>query len=99
MSLDGDALDEGYVRTRLNEPPFVTVDGVLNIRDLGSYQTADPSLTTKPSLMYRSGEVSGMTVEGISLISSHILDGGSTSLTRQIAAQVARDHSHLRPQI
>ena len=69
MSLDGDPLDEDYVRTRLSQPPFVTIDGVLNIRDLGSYQTADPSLVTKPSLMYRSGEVSGITEEGISPIS------------------------------
>ena len=99
MSLDGDPLDEDYVRTRLNQPPFVTIDGVLNVRDLGSYQTADPSLTTKPSLMYRSGEVSGITEEGTCLISPHSPDSDSTSLTRQSAAQVARDHSHLRPQI
>jgi len=99
MSLDGDPLDEDYVRTRLNQPPFVTIDGVLNVRDLGSYQTADPSLTTKPSLMYRSGEVSGITGEGMCLISPHTPDGDSASFTRQIPAQVVRDHSHLRPQI
>lgn len=69
MSLDGEPLDEDYVRTRLSQPPFVTIDGVLNIRDLGSYQTADPSLITKPSLMYRSGEVAGITEEGIFLVS------------------------------
>ena len=97
MSLDGDPLDEDYVRTRLKQPPFVTIDGVLNIRDLGSYQTADPSLVTKPSLIYRSGEVSGITAEGICLIPLHSIDGNSILLTRQIAAQVARDHSHLRP--
>ena len=75
MSLDGDPLDEDYVRTRLEQPPFVTVDGVLNIRDLGSYPTIDQSLITKPSLIYRSGEVSGITGEGINLIllhSSHV---------------------------
>ena len=69
MSLDGEPLDEDYVRTRLSQPPFVTIDGVLNIRDLGSYQTADPSFITKPSLIYRSGEVAGITEEGIFLIS------------------------------
>ena len=99
MSLDGEPLDEDYVRTRLSQPPFVTIDGVLNVRDLGSYQTADPSLITKPSLMYRSGEVSGITGEGMCLVSPHNPDGDSTSLTRQVAAPVARDHSHLRPQI
>ena len=99
MSLDGDPLDEDYVRTRLNQPPFVTINGVLNVRDLGSYQTADPPLTTKPSLMYRSGEVSSITAEGIYPISLHSPNDDPTSLTRQIATQVAGDHSHLRPQI
>jgi len=78
MSLDGDPLDEDYVRTRLKQPPFVTIDGVLNIRDLGSYPTADPSLITKPSSLYRSGEVSGITEEGKSQLKSlgitHIFD-------------------------
>ena len=95
MSLCGDPLDEDYVRTRLMQPPFVTIDGVLNIRDLGSYPTTDPSLITKPSLMYRSGEVSGITVKGIHiplLLSSY---ANFASLTRQIAAQVPRDHPHL----
>lgn len=99
MSLDSEPLDEDYVRTRLKQPPFVAIDGVLNIRDLGSYPTADPSLMTKPSLMYRSGEVSGITEEGIYFTLLIIPDANSTSLTRQIAAQVARDHPHLRPQI
>jgi hypothetical protein len=86
MSLDGDPLDEDYVRTRLERPPFVTIDGVLNIRDLGSYPTANPTLITKPSLIYRSGEVSGITEEGIHFVL--LLSHGviSTSLTRQIAA-------------
>ncbi|KAF9651766.1 hypothetical protein BDM02DRAFT_3090662 [Thelephora ganbajun] len=78
MSLNGDPLDEDYVRTRLKQPPFVTIDGVLNIRDLGSYPTADPSLIIKPSFMYRSGEVSGITGEGKSQLKSlgitHIFD-------------------------
>ena len=68
MSLGGDPLDEDYVNAILKQPPFVTIDGVLNIRDLGSLQTADPALITKPSLMYRSGEVSGITEEGTRLI-------------------------------
>jgi len=72
MSLDGDPLDEDHVKTRLNQPPFVTIDGVLNVRDLGPYQTADPSLITKPSLMYRSGEVSGITEEGMGITSPHL---------------------------
>jgi len=71
-------LDEDYVRTRLKEPPFVTIDGVLNVRDLGSYQSVDPSFVTKPSLMYRSGEVSGITEEGKSQLKAlgitHIFD-------------------------
>jgi hypothetical protein len=99
MGLDCDPLDKEYVRTRLKQPPFVTIDGVLNIRDLGSYPTADSSLITKPSLMFRSGEVSGITAEGVFLILLPGPDANSTSLTRRIATQVARDHPHLRPQI
>lgn len=72
MSFGGDPLDEDYVNAVLRRPPFVTIDGVLNIRDLGSLQTADPTLITKPSLMYRSGEVSGITEEGTSLITPTI---------------------------
>jgi len=78
MSLGGDPLDEDYVKARLKQPPFVTIDGVLNIRDLGSRQTADPTLITKPSLMYRSGEISGITGEGKSQLKAlgitHIFD-------------------------
>lgn len=68
MSLDGDPLDEDYVKTRLGQPPFVIIGGVFNIRDIGSYPTADPTLITKPSLIYRSGEVSGITEEGFHLV-------------------------------
>ena len=82
MSLDGDPLDEDYIRARLKQPPFVTIDGVLNVRDLGSYKTADPSLITKPSLMYRSGEVSGITGEGMYLIFPRSSDSNSVSLAR-----------------
>jgi len=78
MSLDCEPLDEDYVRTRLGQPPFVTIDGVLNVRDLGPYPTANPSLVTKPSLMYRSGEISGISEEGKSQLKSlgitHIFD-------------------------
>lgn len=59
-------LDPEYVRQRLTEPPFVTVPGVVNIRDLlGAYSTSHPGMTTKPGFLFRSGEISAVTEEGV----------------------------------
>jgi len=61
---DIEALDPEYVQERLSKPPFVTIPGVVNVRDLGSYPTKYPGMVTKPNLLYRSGEVSNITDEG-----------------------------------
>ncbi|KAI0660756.1 protein-tyrosine phosphatase-like protein [Cubamyces menziesii] len=58
-------LDPAYVAEQLSRPPFVTIPGVVNVRDLGSYPTHYPGLVTKPGLVYRSGEVSHITAEGM----------------------------------
>ncbi|KAH9850816.1 protein-tyrosine phosphatase-like protein [Lenzites betulinus] len=58
-------LDPDYVAEQLSRPPFVSVDGVVNVRDLGPYPTSHPGLVTKPGTAYRSGEVSHITPEGM----------------------------------
>lgn len=60
-------LDPVYVAERLSQPPFVTVDGVLNCRDLGNYTSSKyPGRFTRPGVVYRSAEVHGMTEKGAS---------------------------------
>ncbi|KAI0340906.1 hypothetical protein BDW22DRAFT_1333671 [Trametopsis cervina] len=61
---DLDPLDPDYVRETLSKPPFISVPGVFNIRDLGSYSTRYNGMITKPNILYRSGEVSKITEEG-----------------------------------
>lgn len=60
-------LDPEYVRQRLAQPPFVTVPGVVNIRDLGSYPTSHAGMITRPRFLFRSGEISAITEEGTQL--------------------------------
>ncbi|KAJ6534014.1 tyrosine phosphatase family-domain-containing protein [Mycena vulgaris] len=47
----------------LSSPPFVVVEGVINIRDLGGYTTDDAS-HVKPGLVFRSGEMSNISETG-----------------------------------
>ncbi|KAH6915078.1 protein-tyrosine phosphatase-like protein [Coprinopsis sp. MPI-PUGE-AT-0042] len=62
---DLDPLDATYVADILSKPPFVTVPGVINVRDLGSYaSTTRPGMVTKPKLLLRSAELSRITDEG-----------------------------------
>ena len=62
--MDFEPLDPEYVKLRLSQPPFVTVPGVVNVRDLGSYSTSSPGMITKPRFLFRSGEISAITEEG-----------------------------------
>jgi hypothetical protein len=65
-------LDDNWVRERLSKPPFVEIDGVTNARTLGGYackvqlqDRPEPLNTvTRQFLLYRSGEVSGITEKG-----------------------------------
>lgn len=62
---DLDPLDPAYVADVLSRPPFVSIPGVINVRDLGSYPSATYSgRITKPEYLYRSAELSGITPEG-----------------------------------
>ncbi|KAI1796151.1 protein-tyrosine phosphatase-like protein [Ganoderma leucocontextum] len=63
--MDLEPLDPAYVADQLSRPPFVSIPGVVNVRDLGSYPTDQPGFVTKPRLVYRSGEISYITPEGI----------------------------------
>ena len=57
-------LDPDLVADVLSKHPFVTIDGVHNIRDLGGIRTADGQHVTRPSFIFRSGELSGATQLG-----------------------------------
>jgi hypothetical protein len=56
-------LDPDLVADVLSKHPFVTIDGVCNIRDLGRIPTADGPVT-RSRFMVRSGELSGATQLG-----------------------------------
>ncbi|KAG6861566.1 hypothetical protein C0995_014862 [Termitomyces sp. Mi166 len=62
---DLEPLDPAYVAEVLSRPPFVTIDGVINVRDLGFYPSETvPGHITRPRLLYRSAELSGISKEG-----------------------------------
>lgn len=50
-------------RQILSSPPFVHVEGVINIRALGGYRITD-SHFVKPSIIFRSGDPSKITADG-----------------------------------
>ncbi|KAJ7496579.1 hypothetical protein FB451DRAFT_1385972 [Mycena latifolia] len=47
----------------LSSPPFIVVEGVINIRDIGGYVIEDSTLV-KSGLVFRSGEISNITETG-----------------------------------
>jgi hypothetical protein len=62
---DWEPLDPQFVQDQLSRPPFVTVAGVINVRDLGGLPShLYPNMVTKPRYLYRSAELSGITEEG-----------------------------------
>lgn len=58
------SVDNTTVQTILSSPPFVVVEGVINIRDVGGYPTSNPDLFVKSSSVFRSGEPSRITDHG-----------------------------------
>lgn len=71
---DLDPLDPAYVQDVLSKPPFITIPGVINVRDLGHYpSTTDPGFVTKSGYLFRSAELSGITDEGSCLYLSNSL--------------------------
>ncbi|KAH9947164.1 protein-tyrosine phosphatase-like protein [Amylocystis lapponica] len=63
--MDLDPLDPVYVSERLSKPPFVAIEGVVNVRDLGSYPTGHAGLATRPRFLYRSAEIFEITEQGV----------------------------------
>lgn len=62
---DLDPLDPAYVAAVLSKPPFVSIPGVINVRDLGSYPSeVHLGKITRPCYLFRSAELSGITNEG-----------------------------------
>ncbi|KAF5358989.1 hypothetical protein D9758_004831 [Tetrapyrgos nigripes] len=62
-------LDPAYVKDVLSNPPFVTLPGVINVRDLGGYPSVDfPDKHTIPNRFLRSAELSSITDEGKELL-------------------------------
>jgi len=67
-----DPLDPVWVQEQLSNYPFVKIDGVTNVRTLGSYpvkkKTTDGKeeivAMTRPNQLFRSAEISGITQEG-----------------------------------
>lgn len=64
---DLEPLESSYVADVLSKPPFQTISGVINVRDLGGYpSTTNPGQYTKSGFIFRSAEVAGITDEGAS---------------------------------
>ncbi|EKM79889.1 hypothetical protein AGABI1DRAFT_113143 [Agaricus bisporus var. burnettii JB137-S8] len=62
---DLEPLDPVYVADVLSKPPFITIPGVINVRDLGCYpSTTFPGKITRPRHLYRSAEIAGVSPEG-----------------------------------
>ncbi|KAF8592198.1 hypothetical protein K439DRAFT_1643807 [Ramaria rubella] len=60
-----DELDPVLVKAKLSSPPFVTIDGVFNVRSLGNYpSTTQVGQFTRPNFMFRAGEISAITATG-----------------------------------
>lgn len=60
-----EALDPEYVARTLSSPPFVTIPGVFNVRDIGSLPIAlDAALVTRPRYAYRAAEISAIEESG-----------------------------------
>jgi len=57
-------LDPEILSDVLSKHPFVTIDGVCNIRDLGMIPAEDGENVTRSGIMFRSGELSGITQLG-----------------------------------
>jgi hypothetical protein len=58
-------LDPDLLADVLSKHPFVTIDGVCNVRDLGMVPVGDGEYATRSGFMYRSGELSGVTQHGV----------------------------------
>ena len=66
------AVDADIVQSTLSSPPFVTIEGVFNIRDFGAgYPTSQGNARVKPLFLFRSGEPSRITSKGIEQLKTY----------------------------
>lgn len=91
--MDREPLDPKYVSEVLSRPPFVTISGVHNVRDI-----AGPGSPIKPNFVFRGAEVSGITEEGeYYAIYTNILSLIALIASfRQGPTTTARHHHHIR---
>ncbi len=76
---DLDPLDPDYVQDILSKPPFISIPGVINVRDLGNYVSAkEPGQVIKPRYFIRSAELSAITEEGASYFACQSMPGSCT---------------------
>src|SRR5258708_7163 len=90
-------LDPDLLADVLSKHPFVTIDGVFNVRDLGMIPVAGGEYVTRSGFMYRSGELSGVTQHGVCHPSSFSRVFVEISESRQGAAAGPWYHHHIRP--
>jgi hypothetical protein len=66
MSSSPERINPSPLPSSLPSPPFLTISGVPNFRDLGGYPTIhSPSHSIRTNLIYRCGEPSRVTQDGI----------------------------------
>lgn len=66
---EAEALDPEFVSRTLSSPPFVTIPGVFNVRDIGSLPiTSDSARVTRPRYAYRAAEISAIEESGTWLV-------------------------------
>lgn len=64
-------LDADYVESRLSSHPFIVVEGLFNIRELGGYTSQKyPSRITKSSRFFRAAEMSLISDDGKAKVKS-----------------------------
>jgi len=90
-------LDPDVLADVLSKHPFVTIDGVFNVRDLGMIPVVDSNIeyVTRSGFMYRSGELSGVTPLGVCHSSSR--EFVAIHESREGAAAGPWNRHHIRP--
>ncbi|CDO70337.1 hypothetical protein BN946_scf184843.g26 [Trametes cinnabarina] len=59
-------IDPGLVKSTLSSPPFVSAEGVFNMRDFGAAcHVAGSPTRIRPRMLYRAGELSHITERGV----------------------------------
>ncbi len=59
-----DPIDKETLTKVLSSPPFITVQGVCNFREVGGYAASQGNLLVKPGYYYRCGDPSHITDKG-----------------------------------